>query len=159
MTDKKEYWDCADDMGTVKISEEVIASIAAISVMGHSGVYSLSSGLGADLAELLGKKTLTRGVKIIFFENALKIDIYFVIKFGFAVCEVAKEVQQSVKSAVESMTGLTVGSVNIHVTGISFEKDAVKAKESEPEKEAAAETAAQPVSQPPVSEEAEKEKV
>ena len=95
MTDKKEYWDCADDMGTVKISEEVIASIAAISVMEHSGVYSLSSGLGADLAELLGKKTLTRGVKIIFFENALKIDIYFVIKFGFAVCEVAKEVQYS----------------------------------------------------------------
>ena len=135
MTDKKEYWDCADDMGTVKISEEVIASIAAISVMEHSGVYSLSSGLGADIAELLGKKALTRGVKIVFVENALKIDIYLVIKFGFAVCKVAKEVQQGVKAAVESMTGLTVGSVNIHVTGISFEKEAGRKKAADTEKE------------------------
>ena len=85
------------------------------------GVAGLNAPAGVDLAELLGKKNLTKGVKIQIVGQTVIIDLYINIKYGYKIPEVAGKLQNAVISAVESMTGLTVESVNVHVTGITFE--------------------------------------
>jgi len=129
MSDGKDYLASTQEQGSIRISEDVVSSIAALPALEVEGVSSLSSGLGADLAELLGKKNLSRGVKIQFSDDAVSIDIYIIVKFGSIVIDVAKEIQKKVSDAIESMTALKISAVNVHVTGIAFEKD--KAKETE----------------------------
>ncbi len=124
MADNKDYWASVQEQGSVRISEDVIASIAALAASEVGGVSSLSSGFGSDIAELLGKRNLSKGVKIQFSGDEVSIDIYLLIKYGHVICEVAGKVQESVITAVESMTGLRVKEANIHVTGISFDREA-----------------------------------
>lgn len=129
MADGKDYWASSQEKGSIRISEDVVASIAALAALEVDGVSSLSSGLGADIAELLGKKNLARGVKIQFSDDAVSIDVYIIVKFGSTVVDVAKAIQKKVSDAIESMTALRISAVNVHVTGIGFDKD--KPKESE----------------------------
>ncbi len=129
MADNKDYWNKGIDSGNVKISEEVIASIAAIAVSEVEGVKSLSAGIGSDIAGLLGKKNLTKGVKIKFSESSVEIDVFISVKFGSIICDVAKEIQSKVTSAVESMAGMHVTAVNVNVTGISFDEEEKASKE------------------------------
>ena len=83
--------------------------------------------LGADLAEMLGKKSLGKGIRITPAENdALVIDCNIVVQFGQAIFDLAKAVQDAVKSSVESITGLTVEQVNVNISGIAITKDAKK---------------------------------
>jgi len=126
MADGKDYWASTQEQGSIRISEDVVASIAALAAMDVEGVSSLSSGLGADIAELLGKKNLTRGVKIQFSDDAVTIDIFIIVKFGAIVVDVAKQVQKAVADAIEAMTALKISAIHIHVTGIGFEKDKPK---------------------------------
>ncbi|MDP4109625.1 MAG: Asp23/Gls24 family envelope stress response protein [Bacillota bacterium] len=126
MADNKDYWASLQEQGSVRISEDVVASIAALAASEVKGVSSLSSGLGGDIAELLGKRNLSRGVKIQFTGDEVIIDIFLLIKYGYVICDVAGKVQESVISAVESMTGLKVNAANIHVTGVFFERDPEK---------------------------------
>ena len=120
MNENKEYWNQPLEQGTVKIAEDVVASIAALAVTDVDGVYSLSAGLGTDIAEFFGKKINTKGVKTRMLENSVEIDAYILVKYGFPVCDVAKEIQHKVSTAVQDMAGLQVSSVNVNVTGISF---------------------------------------
>lgn len=129
MADNRDYWSFAEEQGNVRISEDVVASIAAISASETEGVGALVSGLGTDIAEFLGKKSLAKGVRVKFDGDQADVDVYLYVKYGYNVCEVAKQVQHGVKTAVESMTGLRVAEVNVHVCGIVFEPAA--AEESE----------------------------
>ena len=114
------YWSSEDDQGVIRISEEVVASIAAIAVTETEGVSGLCSSL--DIAELLGKRNLSKGIKITFVENNVTIETGIMVQYGMSVLQVAKAVQNNVKTAVESMSGLQVPEVNVRVCGISFEK-------------------------------------
>jgi uncharacterized alkaline shock family protein YloU len=87
------------------------------------GVAGLYSTPGRDIAELLGKKNLARGVKTRVEEKTITVDVYIMTSFGSAVNEVGAGVQKAVTTAVESTTGLTVAAVNVHVCGISLKKD------------------------------------
>lgn len=123
MGENKEYVTHPDDKGSINISEEVIAIIAASAAAETDGVASLSASLGKDIAELLGKKSLSKGVRIAVEGESVKADIYIMAKLGVAVNKVAAAVQEAVAQAVESMTGLTISEVNVHVCGISLERD------------------------------------
>ncbi len=123
MSDSKDYVVRPDELGSINISEEVIASIAALTVSEISGVSGLSANIGMDIAELLGKKNLSRGVKIEVTDNNVCIDVFVLVKYGYAVFDVAKSIQESVSAAVESTTGLAVSCVNVHVSGITFDKE------------------------------------
>ena len=127
MVDNKEYYVQEANDGAIQISEDVVASIAAMAVLEVEGVCGLSSNLGADLAEMLGKKSLGKGIRITSAENdALVIDCNIVVQFGQAIFDLAKAVQDAVKSSVESITGLTVEQVNVNISGIAITKDAKK---------------------------------
>ena len=122
MSDHKEYVSRSDELGNIHISEEVLAAISAAATLEVEGVSALSANLGSDLAELLGKKHLTKGIHVQLEEEKVKVELSVLMNYGYTIPEVGKAVQDGVKSAVESMTGLDVSEVNVTVTGIAFEK-------------------------------------
>lgn len=118
----KEYVSRSDELGNIHISEEVLAAIAAAAALEVEGVASLSANLGSDLAELLGKKNLTKGISIQLEEEKVTVELSILMAYGNTIPEVGKAVQDGVKNAVESMTGLEVAGVNVNISGIVFEK-------------------------------------
>lgn len=123
MSDAKEYLVQPVDKGTVNISEEVVAAIAALAISEVEGVFGLSSSFTADLKEMLGKKNMSKGVKLTIEEKVVTVECFVVVTYGFEIPVVAAAVQESVINAVESMTGLTVAAVNVDVCGISAPKN------------------------------------
>lgn len=123
MTENKEYWATLGERGNIKISEDVIATIATIAVMETEGAGNVITGITSDIAGLIGKKTASKGVKVSFVYDDVEIDISCQVKFGSSVFETAEKIQENVKSSIESMTGLNCKVVNISITGISFEKE------------------------------------
>ena len=127
MADKSEYFAQNLENGTLQISEDVVASVAAAAVLEVDGVCGLSSSISTDIAEMLGMKTLAKGVRLSA-ENdgAVKIECNVVAKFGQSVFALAKTVQDAVKSSVESTTGLTVTQVNVNICGIAMPRESKK---------------------------------
>ncbi len=130
MAEIKEYIAKNEEGGSIYISEEVIASIAAVAASEIDGVASLG-GTNVDISELLGKKTPTKGVKILLDGDAAEITVSIAVKKGFIIPTVAKAVQENVVSAVESMTGLKTSAINVKVVGVVFEKEPKKKKTEE----------------------------
>ena len=121
MADSKEYWTSASDQGSVRISEDVIASIAAIAASETEGVGNLYSGIGTNVAEFLGKKSLAKGVKVVFHGDLVEVEVSLLAQYGYNICEVSKNVQSAVRSSIQSMTGMRTSAVNINVGGVSIE--------------------------------------
>ncbi len=111
------------DIGSVKVADEVVAIIAGVAAMEVSGVAGMSGGIAGGIAEMLGRKNLSKGVKVEVGEKEAAIDIYIIVEYGCRIPDVAWDIQEKVKKAVESMTGLTVIEVNIHIQGVNIEKE------------------------------------
>ena len=127
MAENKEYYTQEMENGSIQISEDVVASVTGMAVLEVEGVCGLSSSIGTDIAEMLGMKTLSKGVRLSTTETgALRIDCDVVSKFGQNIFELAENVQENVKSSVESVTGLRVAEVNVTVCGIALPKDSKK---------------------------------
>lgn len=109
------------EIGNIKISVDVVATIAGIAASQTKGVAGMYSSFAGGIAEMLGaKKNPSKGVKVDMSEDSVKIDLYIVVEYGVRVPELAWEIQEGVKSSVETMTGLSVDKVNIHIEGVSF---------------------------------------
>jgi len=108
--------------GSIRIADEVVATIAGLAAMENEGVAGMSGGIAGGIAEALGKKNLSRGVKVEVGEEEVIVDLYVIVDYGIRIPDVAWNVQDSVKRAVEEMTGLEVLKVNVHVQGVSFPK-------------------------------------
>ena len=106
----------------LNISEEVIAIIAGIAAGEVSGVAGMSLGFVDGVSEMFGKKKYSKGVKVEIDQDSVIIDIYVIVAYGVRIPDVAWSIQNSVKTSVENMTGLTVKAVNINVQGVNFEK-------------------------------------
>ena len=120
MAENKQYITQNQTNGSVMISEDVIATIIEHAVCEVEGVVGLSTKPGADIAELIGKKSWGKGMKItIGEENELRIDCNVVVVYGQSVMAVAKAIQDAITAALESMTGVKVAGVNINICGIS----------------------------------------
>ena len=122
MSENREYVSRSDELGNIHISGEVLASIAAAAALELEGVSGLSANLGSDIAELLSKKNLTKGVHIQVEDEQVTVELAVLMSYGHTIPEVGRAVQDAVKSSVESMTGLTVAAVNVGVGGITLEK-------------------------------------
>ena len=115
MADAREYISRPDELGTVHISEDVLAVIAAAAALEVEGVSSLAPNLGSDLAELLGKKSLSKGVHITVVEDSVSVEVSILIKYGFTIPAVAAAVQEAVFNAISNTSGLDVACVNVNV--------------------------------------------
>lgn len=102
---------------SIKISNDVVASIAGVAVSEVPGVYGMAGGI----TEIFGKKGLTKGIKVEVGEKETKIDVNIIVEYGARIPDVAFDIQNRVKSAVEGMTGLKVVAVNVHVQGVNTE--------------------------------------
>lgn len=120
MGENREYVSCPEEIGNIHIAEDVLAVIAAAAAQEVDGVAALAGGLSNDLAELVAGKKLSKGVRIQVADETVTVGIAILVRYGYVIPEVAKAVQESVLNAVENTSGLTVESVNVHVTGISF---------------------------------------
>jgi uncharacterized alkaline shock family protein YloU len=107
-------------LGTIRIANEVVAVIAGLAATEIDGVAGMSGGIAGGIAEMLGRRNLARGVKVEVGEREAAIDLFVIVEFGVRIPDVALRVQENVKQAIESMTGLAVIEVNVHVLGVSF---------------------------------------
>ncbi|MBR5227559.1 MAG: Asp23/Gls24 family envelope stress response protein [Clostridia bacterium] len=113
------------------ISEDVIGIIAGIAAAEVEGVSGMTLGLVDGINQILGSnKKYSKGVKIELNGNNVVIDLFVIVRYGVRIPDVAFSIQNSVKTQVETMTGLNVESVNINVQGVTFDK-VVKKNEDE----------------------------
>ncbi|MCX7710807.1 MAG: Asp23/Gls24 family envelope stress response protein [Clostridia bacterium] len=115
----------------IRIANEVVATIAGIAASEVENVTSMSGGLADGIANILGRKNLSKGVKVEVTGKEAVIDINIIVEYGCRIHEVAKEIQSKVRQAVEGMTGLNVVEVNVNVLGVNTETTAKKQAESE----------------------------
>ncbi len=108
---------------TIKIANEAVATYAGIAVSEVSGVYGMSGGFAGITEALSGKKNLAKGIKVDVGEKSAKIDVNIIVEYGARIPDVAFEIQTRVKKTVESMTGLKVVEVNVHVQGVHTAKE------------------------------------
>ena len=105
---------------TIKISDDVVAVIAGVAVSEVPGVAGMAGGFAGGISEVFsGKKNLAKGIKVEIDEKDAKIDVNIIVEYGSRIPDVAFEIQTRVKKAVESMTGLNVEEVNVHVQGVN----------------------------------------
>lgn len=117
-----------EKVGNVKIAVDVVATIAGIAASETEGVAEMNGSLAGGIAEIFGaKKNLSKGVKVDINENDAVIDLYITVDYGIRIPELAWEIQENVKNSVETMTGLNVVKVNVHVEGVSFSKEKAQA--------------------------------
>lgn len=117
--------------GTVSFATDVVATIAGLAATEVEGVASMSSP-SSGLADMFARKNsrnFTKGVRIDLDGNLVLVDITIVVEYGSPVPDVARGIQENVKKAIETMSGLTVQTVDVHVSGISFDREQRAAKE------------------------------
>jgi uncharacterized alkaline shock family protein YloU len=107
----------------IRISDEVVMTIAGIAASQVEGVSSMSGSFGDGIAGILGRKNPTKGVKVEVGEKEALIDLSIVVEYGCKIHEVAREIQDRVRKAVEEMTPLKVVEVNVNVLGVNIGKD------------------------------------
>ncbi len=112
-----------EEFGSVKIADDVIEIIAGLAATEVKGVTGMSGGIVGGIAEMMGKKNPSKGVRVQVGEKEVTVDLYIVVEYGVKIPDVAWEIQEKVKKAIESMTGLHVSEINIHVQGVNMEKE------------------------------------
>lgn len=116
-------------LGELKIANEVVGIIAGLAATEVSGVAGMSGGIAGGIAEMLGHRNLSKGVKVDVGEHDCIVDLYVIIEYGHSIPEVASQIQENVKRTIEVMTGLDVVEVNLHVLGVHFPQEKKKEEE------------------------------
>ncbi|MFW6381792.1 MAG: Asp23/Gls24 family envelope stress response protein [Bacillota bacterium] len=121
--------------GTIKIANEVVSIIAGLAATEVEGVAGMSGGIVGGIAEVLGRKNLSKGVKVEVGEEESAVDLFVIIEYGSSIPDVAWRIQNNVQEAIESMTGLKVVEINVHVQGVHIEEEEEEIEEEEEEPE------------------------
>lgn len=116
MPEKKER----TELGDIRIANEVVGVIAGLAATDVDGVAGMSGGIAGGIAELLGRKNLSKGVKVEVGEEQAAVDLFVVVEYGVRIPDIAWQIQENVKRAIETMTGLEVVEVNVHIQGVHF---------------------------------------
>ena len=109
------------DGGRIIFADDVVATIAALAVSDVEGVSAMSGGVVEGFTEMLGKKNLTKGVKVEVGAEEAAVDVSVSIRYGYKIREVCEKIQIAAKNAIETMTGLRVVEVNVFVQSVTFE--------------------------------------
>lgn len=119
----EENLNTTNEIGSVKIASDVVMVIATMAATEVKGVAGMSVSLTGDIAGKFGMKSQSKGIKVQIGEEETSIDLYLNVEYGVRIPDVAWEVQQNVKKSVETMTGLIVSEINIHIQGINILKE------------------------------------
>ena len=113
----------SDQVGDVRIADEVVAIIAGLATTEVEGVSSMAGNSTNEIVSRLGMKNLSKGILVEVMENEVKVDVAINIAYGYSIPEVSAKVQDKVKSAIENMTGLTVAVVNVRIASVDMAGD------------------------------------
>ena len=131
----------AQKTGSVNISNDVVSIVASLAASSVKGVSGMVSSMSGGIAELLGKKNMSKGVKVSVSDKDVTLNLSIIVEYGAKIPDVAWEIQEKVKSEVEAMTGLNVIAVNVSVEGVNVPKSDAGKIAAQPVKSAdAAET-------------------
>ena len=109
-----------DNLGEVHVADEVIAIIAGLAATEVEGVASMAGNITNELVSKLGMKNLSKGVKVEVAEKTVSVEVALNISYGYSIPEVSEKVQEKVKSAIETMTGLSVAIVNVRIATVDM---------------------------------------
>lgn len=112
-----------EDVGQVQIADEVIAVIAGLAATEVDGVEKMSGNITNEIVSKLGMKNLSKGVKVNIADEQVDVTLNLVLRYGVSIPKTSQEVQERVKNAIETMTGLSVLEVNIRIAGIQMEDE------------------------------------
>ena len=129
MANEKEIIKKDSSLGAIRIADEVVSIIAGLAATEVDGIAGMSGGIAGGIAEMLGRKNFAKGVKVEVGEKEAAVDLYIIVKYGVRIPDIALVVQENVKQAIETMTGLSVVEVNVHVQGVGFPEENAKADE------------------------------
>lgn len=113
-----------ENLGEVKIADEVVSSIASLAALEVDGVASMAGNATRELVSKLGMKSLSKGVKVDVLEGIVTVSLVLNLKYGYSIKDTTGKVQEKVKSAIENMTGLEVADVNIRIAGVIVPEEA-----------------------------------
>ena len=106
--------------GQVKIADEAIAIIAGTAALEIEGVAGMAGNLTGDIAQILGRRNLSKGVNLEVTGNDVKVTLNILAKFGYKLQDMSEAVQKRVKTALENMIGLNAREININITGVLY---------------------------------------
>lgn len=109
-------------LGDIQIADEVIAIIAGLAATEVEGVAKMYGNITNELVSKIGIKNLSKGVKVVVTPDDVKVDLSLEVRYGYSVMDVSKKVQEKVKQAIETMTGLEVSMVRVRIAGVAIEK-------------------------------------
>lgn len=110
----------SDEIGDIRVSEEVVAIIAGIAATEVEGVSSMAGNITNEIVSKLGMKNLSKGIFVEVMDEEIKVDVALNIAYGYAIPEISAKVQERVKTSVENMTGLKVAVVNIRIASVDM---------------------------------------
>lgn len=110
-----------EKFGEVRIADEVVAIIAGLAASEIEGVASMAGNLTRDIIERLGRKSLSRGVRVALEGDIVRVQLAVNIQYGYNVPATCTKIQERVKSAIETMTGLEVAEVNVKIVNVVME--------------------------------------
>ena len=109
-----------EELGTVKIADDVVAMIAGLAASDVKGVAAMAGNIGNELKSRMGMKNLARGVRVEVNGKRVKAELALVVEYGYNIPATCQRVQTKVKSAIENMTGLEVSIVNIRIASVDM---------------------------------------
>ena len=125
MAEKRTMYKIQDigGIGQVNIADEVVTVVAALAATEVEGVASMAGNITNELVGKLGVKNLSKGVKVSVENGVVEVDLNLNIEYGKNILETSRKVQEKVKSSIETMTGLEVADVNIHIAGVNMDSE------------------------------------
>ena len=113
-----------ENLGEVKIADEVVAIIAGLAAMEVECVSSMTGNATRELVSKFGMKSLSKGVKVDVLDGIVTVSLVLNLNYGYSIKDTTQRVQEKVKAAIENMTGLEVADVNIRVAGVDMPEEA-----------------------------------
>ncbi|MBO9609101.1 MAG: Asp23/Gls24 family envelope stress response protein [Paenibacillaceae bacterium] len=112
-----------ESQGLIRISDDVVATIAGLAALETSGIAAMSGGISEGLAKRLSGKNVQKGISVEVGQLEAAIDLRIIVHYGTQIQDVCRELQLNVREAVENMTGLRVVEVNVKVEGVAFKEE------------------------------------
>ena len=113
----------SDQVGDVRVADEVVAIIAGLATTEVEGVSSMAGNITNEIVSKLGMKNLSKGILVEVMENEVNVVVAINISYGYSIPEVSSKVQDKVKTAIENMTGLNVAVVNVRIASVDMAGD------------------------------------
>lgn len=122
-TAAEKSYDCDENIGGIRISEQVVAVIAGIAATEVEGVESLVGNITNEIVAKMGIKNLSRGIRLKMVDDTVFVQITVNIRYGYSIPDISRNIQEKVSQAIENMTGLSVAEVNVIVSDVTVSKN------------------------------------